>query len=201
MDATKTVSISRGNSKMGGIPSVSLPPVTTCPAGAPCAKLCYAAKLCKFRPSMAAAYARNLEIYKTDFVGYFLQIEAVIKTSRFFRFHVAGDIPEDIYLCEMAAVARRNPHCKILCFTKRYGLVNTWLDQHTKPENLQLIFSEWGDTPVPNPHNLPTAAVIFKGREPAQNWKICGGNCTECASCGIGCWELKPGETIAFYQH
>lgn len=34
-----------------------------------------------------------------------------------------------------------------------------------------------------------------------ENWKICGGNCTECASCGIGCWELKPGETIAFYQH
>ena len=41
------VSISKGNSKMGAIPSVSLPPITTCAAGCTCAKKCYAAKLCR----------------------------------------------------------------------------------------------------------------------------------------------------------
>lgn len=54
---------------------------------------------------------------------------------------------------------------------------------------------------VPNPHNLPTSAVIFKGTEPRDGWKVCGGNCAECACRGCGCWELKKGETIAFYQH
>jgi hypothetical protein len=52
-----------------------------------------------------------------------------------------------------------------------------------------------------NPYNMPVANVIFKGMTPADNWKICGGNCMECASCGIGCWELKYGEHIAFHEH
>ena len=38
--------------------------------------------------------------------------------SRFFRFHVSGDIPNTTYLCRMVEVAKRNRHCEILCFTK-----------------------------------------------------------------------------------
>ena len=38
------VSISKGNNKMGAIPSVSLPPITTCKHCESCAKDCYAAK-------------------------------------------------------------------------------------------------------------------------------------------------------------
>jgi len=34
----KTISISKGNSKMGAIPSVSLPPIVTCKNCATCAK-------------------------------------------------------------------------------------------------------------------------------------------------------------------
>ena len=52
-----------------------------------------------------------------------------------------------------------------------------------------------------NPHGLPVANVIFRGEKPADGWKICGGNCAECACRGGGCWELERGESIAFYEH
>ena len=201
------VSISKGNTKMGAIPSVSLPPIITCPTGCPCAKKCYAAKLCRLRPSVREAYARNLEILKADPATYWLQVKAAASMTRYFRFHVSGDIPSEIYFADMVQIARELPNTQFLAFTKRYDIVNNHLDIMEEigaklPENLHVIFSEWGEGwTVPNPYNLPTAAVIFKGQEPHDDWKVCGGNCTECACRGVGCWELKKGETIAFYEH
>lgn len=196
------VSISKGNSKMGAIPSVSLPPIITCPKGAPCAKKCYASKLCRLYPTVRKAYQNNLDIWNTDHDEYFNQVFDAVRMSRYFRFHVSGDIPTPYYFACMVAVAMDNPHCEILAFTKNYTAVNNYIaDNGTLPKNLHIIFSEWGNMPIPNPYNLPTAAVIFKGEEPNENWKICGGNCAECACRGVGCWELKNGETIAFYEH
>ena len=198
------VSISNGNSKMGKIPSVSLPPITTCPKGAPCAKKCYAKRLYNRYPSVRTAYDNNLEIFEQMPNQYFYQIDNVLKVSRFFRFHVSGDIPTYGYFCQMVKLAWENPHCEILAFTKQYEIVNKYIVEHIPlpfPQNLHIIFSEWGNRKPQNPYNLPTAAVIFKGTEPDENWKICGGNCAECACRGVGCWELKNGETIAFYEH
>ena len=124
--------------------------------------------------------------------------------TRFFRFHVSGDIPTYGYFCQMVKLAWENPHCEILAFTKQYAIVNNYITEHLPlpfPSNLHIIFSEWGNQKPTNPYNLPTAAVIFKGTELNENWKICGGNCAECACRGVGCWELKNGETIAFYEH
>lgn len=196
------ISVSPGNTKMGAIPSVSLPPVVTCPAGCPCAKKCYAAKLCRLRPSVRDAYARNLAAYREDPAGYFDQVKAAAITTRFFRWHVSGDIPNMEYLKSMVQTARDLPGTQFLAFTKQYALVNDFLYCEDLPRNFHLIFSEWGEGwSVPNPHDLPTAAVIFKGEEPRPEWKVCGGNCAACACRGVGCWELKHGETIAFYEH
>jgi hypothetical protein len=102
----------------------------------------------------------------------------------------------------MLQTARELPETNFLCFTKRYSIVNEFIERYGElPENLHLIFSEWEGLELDNPHNVPTAAVIFKGQEPRDNWKVCPGNCSECAARGVGCWELKPGETIAFYEH
>ena len=197
------LSISPGNVKMGAIPSVSLPPVTTCPKGCPCAAKCYALKLCKLRPNVRAAYAGNLSLLQEAPAAYWLQVKAAACVTRYFRYHVSGDILDRDYLDNMAQTARELPHTEFLAFTKNYAVVNDYLAEgHEIPANLHLIFSEWGGGwDVPNPYNLPTAAVIFKGSKPLDNWKICGGNCAECACQGVGCWELKPGETIAFYEH
>ena len=60
------VSISKGNSKMGDIPSVSLPPCTTCNPEAPCFKKCYAVKIQRLYKTVKTAYENNLEILKNS---------------------------------------------------------------------------------------------------------------------------------------
>ena len=205
----KNVAISRGNRKMGAIPSVSLPPVKTCAADCPCAKKCYAVKMCRIYKNVKASYENNLEILESNPAAYWRQVNEAVKTAHYFRFHVSGDIPSAGYFQNMVDTARNNPHCQILAFTKCYEIVNNWLDSNggKLPENLHIIFSLWDsvwNVRVKNPHNLPMSAVIFKNcyQGYADNFdKICGGNCFECACQGIGCWTLQKGETIAFYEH
>ena len=207
LNTVNRLSISAGNTKMGTIPSVSLPPIVTCPAGCPCAKKCYAAKLCRLRPAVRNAYQRNLDILNCDWDDYWRQVRSAIMGSRFFRFHVSGDIPNAAYFKEMVITAKNNPHCQILAFTKQYEVVNNYVDTFGQlPQNLHIIFSVWDlawNTNVKNPHGLPMSAVIFKGAEHTAEYfdKICPGNCFECACRGTGCWTLEPGETIAFYEH
>ena len=195
----KNISISPGNRKMGQIPSISLPPITTCPSGVPCARKCYAARMCRTRKTVREAYERNLEIYNESPAAYFAAVKAAAAVTRYFRWHVSGDILGAEYLQGMIETAKALPGTQFLAFTKNYKVVNAYAGSF--PENLHLILSTWGSWVPDNPHNLPTAAVIFRHNEPQPGWKVCGGNCTECACRGVGCWELKPGETIAFYEH
>jgi hypothetical protein len=196
------ITISKGNRKMGAIPSVSLPPITTCAPGCKCAGKYYAAKLCRIYKNVRESYQRNYDLLNSNASSYFQQVNEYCKMQRFFRWHVSGDIVGGAYLINMVSVAENNPHCEFLAFTKQYQLVNDYLDSFGKfPRNLHIIFSEWPEMEMDNPHNLPVAHVIFKGQEPAQDWKVCGGNCAECACAGIGCWELKAGEHISFYEH
>ena len=195
------VSISKGNSKMGYIHSVSLPPVITCAKGCACAKKCYAAKLCRLRPNVRKAYERNLRILQNNMDDYFHQVAEDAALQKYFRFHVSGDIPDMNYLDRMVKLAEDLPGTTFLAFTKQYNFINNYLQYAEIPGNLKIIFSAWTGMHMDNPHNLPVANVIFKGTEPRDDWKICGGNCAECACRNVGCWELKPGENIAFYEH
>jgi hypothetical protein len=198
------VSISHGNSKMGAIPSVSLPACVTCNPSAPCFKKCYALRLERRYKTVSNAYARNLEILNSDPASYWLQVKAAASMTRFFRYHVSGDIPNATYLDRMVQIAIELPGTTFLAFTKQYNIVNTYIDTFGAdaiPANLKIIFSNWGSWKCDNPYNLPVCEVVLKGSAPAPDWKVCGGNCTECACRGVGCWEVKTGETIAIYEH
>ena len=196
------VSISHGNSKMGAIPSVSLPACVTCNPDAPCFAKCYARRLERRYKTVSNAYARNLEIWANNPGAYWLQVKAAASMTRFFRYHVSGDIPNILYFIDMVLTAKQQPNTTFLPFTKQYQIVNQYLnDGNTIPENLKIIFSNWGTWKCENPHNLPVCEVVLKGSDPAPDWKVCGGNCTECACRGVGCWELKNGDTIAIYEH
>lgn len=196
--------ISPGNSKMGAIPSVSLPAGVTCRKDLPCYTSCYARKLERIRPTVRAAYQSNLELYKRDPDTYWREVEGQIMLSRFFRFHVSGDIPDEIYFAHMLDIARRNPHCQILCFTKQFAYVNRYLQAGVRiPENLHVIFSAWRGLQMENPYNLPEAHVIHRdgSDKPTAGAEICAGNCTECALTDGGCWNLKNGGRVYFHEH
>ena len=171
------VCISKSNIKLGMIPSVSLPPIVTCSPEASkfCGKKCYARKICKLRPTVKESYENNLDILLND----------------------------KEYLERMVDVARKNKHCQILCFTKKYTLVNSYLTKHRLPKNLHLIFSVWKGLECFNPNNLPEAHVFYKdGTTTAKDGaKYCSGNCTECATENKNCWTLKRGEQILFKEH
>ena len=203
MKTNTSISISKGNSKMGSIQSVSLPAVITC-RECGCWKKCYARKLERIRKSVREAYQRNLDVLRNKPDVYWKEVEDAISVSRFFRFHVSGDIPDSEYLERMVGVAERNSHCEILCFTKRYEFVNDFLKSGGEiPKNLHMIFSAWIGLEMVNPFSLPEAHVRFRNGFTTASEKAveCGGNCTECARIDGGCWALGKGEQVIFNEH
>jgi len=198
------VRISGGNIKMGDVVSVSMLPFLTCPAccGETCGEKCYAAKLANLRPAVLKAYALNTAMALLRPGEYWQQVRRAVAGARFFRFHVSGDITSAAYFANMVSTAIDNPHCEILCFTKRYNVVNDWIAANGElPGNLHVLLSGWTNLDPENPHNLPETNVIPKGGAAGDGWKLCGGNCFDCAVAGAGCWRAVKGDVIAFNMH
>lgn len=196
------ISISTGNIKMGYIRSLSVPPVITCDKGLHCYKKCYARRMETRRDATAKAWARNLALYKYYPREYFDALTVATAIDRYFRYNVGGDIVDRRYLVEMDNTAGINADTDYLAFTKKYALVNQYLDTHAKHDNLHLLFSVDFEQPEPyNPHNLPLVHVVKKGEKIPAGWKVCGGNCTSCICAGVGCWQLKAGDHIAIIEH
>ena len=209
-----TVKISTGNSKLGKISSVSLPAGLTCRNDCECHSKCYAKKLERLRPAVRNAYSHNLEILKTSPDTYWREVEAAIMMSRFFRFHVSGDIPDYDYFLKMVDIAKRNSHCQILCFTKKYEIINRYITERCQevfegipsciiPKNLHIIFSVWKNLDCNNIYHLPEAHVRYRDKTTTAKpeAKECGGNCSECALTDDGCWNLSFGEQVIFNEH
>ena len=200
-----SVRISNANSKMGNVASVSTLPFLTCPACCKdtCGAKCYAAKLANLRPAVLKSYAINTALAMYAPGEYWKQVNAAVSAVRYFRFHVSGDIMNTHYFKSMICAARNNPKTEILVFTKRYDIVNAWIDENGSiPENMHVLFSGWSNLKPENPHNLPETNVIPRGvNSYPEDWKLCGGNCFNCACRGVGCWQAKPGDTIAFNEH
>lgn len=197
------VCISKRNSKMGDISSVSLPSGETC-IQCECNNKCYARKIERLRPNVLRSYQRNYHILKTEPEKYWREVEAAIMLSRFFRFHVSGDIPDDTYFINMVEIATRNKHCEILCFTKKYEIVNRAIRSGMIiPKNLHVLMSAWVGLKMDNPYSLPEAHVLYRdGTTTARIDAVeCGGNCTECAVAGVGCWVLEEGQQVVFHEH
>lgn len=199
-----SVSVSPGNRKTGWIPSVSLMPYITCPAACKgtCDGKCYAGKLCAIYKTTLQSYARNVAIWQVKPDLYFNTIKAVAMQNRFFRYHVAGDIPNSVYFAWMVQIAKDVPGCTFLAFTKRYNIVNEWIDANGPlPSNLKILFSGWSNLKPINPHGLPETTVYGKHETPDPAWLLCGGNCSECSCRGCGCWKVESGDVIAFEIH
>ena len=198
------VKFSGGNTKMGNVASVSVLPFITCPArcAGTCGPHCYAAKLANLRKNVMNAYAWNTAIAMILPEEYFKQIDNFCKGTRFFRFHVSGDIMNKAYFESMVQIARNNPKTEILAFTKRFEIVNTWIRENGQlPENMHILFSGWNNLKPVNPYGMPETTVYEKPEKFKEEWLTCGGNCFNCACRGLGCWQAKTGDTIAFKKH
>lgn len=201
------VHISNSISKLGpSIPSVNLPPIITCDQSIGCAKKCYARRGRFAFGSVKNLLQQNYDIWLNDPETYERDIYVAAFTSRFFRFHSSGDIPDASYLEMMTRVAEKCPMTDFLCFTKKFGLVNSYISENgidSIPSNLTIVFSAWGDFIPDNPNNLPVAYIKFKKQETniPESARPCMGYCGECVQSGNSCWDLKPGESVVFNEH
>jgi hypothetical protein len=183
------VSISPGNRKMGNIPSVSLPPIITCPDNAPCAKLCYARKMFEgySRHAVGKTWTNNLLVYKDDPIQYFDEIKWFLQKNppRYFRYHVGGDIPDDKYFTGMVDLAEEFPHTFFLAFTRR--------EYRSPINNLILKQSIWlNEQPKCSFGNT----MVIQKEQPAPNgYRLCPGKCDECHLC----WDSTS--NVAIHLH
>ena len=190
------IHIALGNTKLGRIPNISLPPVKTCRAGILCYKKCCAYRAWRMYPNVRKAWQDNLDVYKSDCYDYFEQIAVFVgKTNaKFFRFHVAGDIPDVRYWRGIQEISAEIPEVNFLVFTKRFDL-----DFSLELPNLSVVLSMWPGLENPTHLELPRAWCQdgTETRIPDDALECYG----ECENCGA-CWGLaKRGIDVVFPIH
>lgn len=206
--------INNNNGKTGrGCLTLSLPAQTTCRCDAPCQKGCYCLKGHQIFTNVISAYYRNWRLWNENHALFEEMVTNLVKYSgiKLFRWHDAGDIPDMEYLKMMTRIAKSLPDVRFLAYTKKYELINTYLDvEKSFPENLTVRFSYWDkDWEVDNRHNLPVAYVDFKdkSKNPELPTKAfhCRGNADPkdlehtCSFCQV-CFN-KNIKAVVFGQH
>ncbi len=191
------IKISEGNSKLS-FPNLSFPPIKTCRDAAPCIKDCYAMKSYRMYDNVRNAWNQNLDSWNDSAGNFFDQLNGYLtqRNPEYFRYFVAGDIPDAGFFNMMLGCAMLNPDTKFLAFTKQYEIVNYLLGLGAVvPKNLTLIFSQWPGLVLDNPHDFPVAYLA--GEDVPLDAFLCVEKCDRCCYC----WRLTSGESVVFGKH
>lgn len=211
--------VNEGNTKTGEkCINYNFPIEYTCKHDCECYKngTCYAESGCYLFANNQANYSENYNFYKANDKETFVNaLQLAINTFKFnlFRYFTCGDIPNVNFIDCMVKLAINNPGIKFWSYTKKYNLVNSWIDNNGQlPENLTIIFSHWLNTdgtyyPMNNKYNLPTSEFIPYGKEGLAKavTHICP--CSDptvkatCATCDHACYNLKCGQSMALLEH
>lgn len=181
------VHISRGNTKLGSIPSVSLPPVISCPPGVPCRKACYARRAyeCYASNTAGLAWRDNWEVWNASPQRYFEEIDSFIRKKKpeRFRWHVSGDIPSKVYFENMISIAQRYEQTIFATYTKNLDILADWsFSKGNLPWNLIVMESIWLDG-TRNFSAHPAFKVVARPELIPEGVLRCFGNCRECWLC------------------
>lgn len=210
------IHLSMGNTKMGPVPSFSLPPIETCNNCMGCSKKgCYA-KMLYARKSVKVAWSDNLSAAKNNPENLATRVNGwlAMYQPKAFRLHVGGDFFNGEYFRLWCSIAKSNPKVKFFAFTKQYDVLRE--NMKSIPKNLSIILSAW----LPSTHNwyppedlmkkFPVAWVakdyrgchtiesvreVIGGRGPLSK---CEGQCAECGKCFAR--KRKDGDVIFWYH-
>jgi hypothetical protein len=200
------VTIQQGNSKMGAVMHINLPPPKTC-AGRLCFKTgCYGMKFYKLRKEVKRSWDGNWAALEQNRGAYFEAVSQAISRHqpRLFRWHSAGDIPDVNYWYRMHRLAVQHPGTKFMAFTKAYDTL-AWArlyGDQTLPGNLTVLLSGWPgmETPQALKQVYPTA-WMNDPKKPDPNIPVDAIPCSgKCETCGV-CWALRPGQSVVFDRH
>lgn len=200
------IKVQKGNTKTGkDCWTISLIPIADCHNCEQCRQDCYDLRNVCFQPAVQNDRAKNSALHKADRSRYWNEILTQIRTHNilFLRLNVGGDLDKEDF-SYIEAIADVCKDTSILFFTKNYKGINEFLSKHTFPKNVHPIMSAWNGMQMDNPHNLPCSHVLWEdGTTTAPDYGAyyCGGNCSDCAHNGEGCWTLKHGEHVIFKAH
>lgn len=201
------VRIMSGNSKMGSVLHINLPPCKSCDTSLPCftvPKACYAINFYRFRQNVRDSWESNWRVLMRDRDRYFGAVEDALlrKRPKMFRWHSAGDIPDSDYLRRMLVIAKHYPWVKFMVFTKKYDIVGLNVRAGNRPKNLAVVLSGWPGVTIPPAirRRFPTAWMRDPKNPDPQipvTAQLCSGKCETCCRC----WNLVAGESVVFKKH
>lgn len=189
---------------------------------------CFSEKICYGCSGNYVRYPVN-QLYLADNLLYFRtygadkMAEKIIKEIKknkikYFRWFTVGDIPTMEFIRMMVIVGRACPGVKFWGYTKKYMLVNHYIEKYMNgnaEEFLRLtglIFSHWRNKngeffKMLNPYNMPTSEFIPYGMEteakkadhicPCSNPDVY----EHCCNCSNPCYELRIGQSMALLEH
>lgn len=191
------IKISQGNSKIGRVPNLSLPPIISCRGDAPCKIECYAQKFYRMYPNVRQAWDSNLTLLTEHPDKFFndLALYLTFNNPDRFRLHVAGDFLDSEHFMRICDVFESYPNTQVLAFTKRYEL-----PFDDAPPNMKVVLSVWPGLDLPEWTNLPWAWITGDVRFPVKQTHIkCCGSCIECS---YSCWSAVSAELpVVFDMH
>lgn len=194
------IKISPGNTKIGKIPNINLPPGRSCRLGVPCLSSgCYALKAYRMYPSTQKAWDQNYYFFINNPDDYFNEIESWLLSKKtqpqYFRWHSSGDIVSQKYLDGMISISNKFNNIKFLAFTKQFDF-----DFSNIPQNLFIIMSMWPNFIYPQQYkDIFTFSWMDDGtdkRIPQESVYQCPGSCPTC----MKCWT-KDFKNIVFKKH
>lgn len=216
--ASDRVNFSDGNSKTGPALTFSLPIPYTCRADCECRTKgrCYGCSGCYNYGSNQVLYTENLNFFNSQPSPVFVaacSLAVAVSGCSIFRWFGVGDLPNRRFLECMVEIANQNPGVKFWAYTKKYNIVNSFLDDGGDiPENLVVIFSHWLNDdgtffPMENPHKQQTSEFIPLGQE--ERAKLVDHICpcsdpnstAHCSNCPNACYNLKRGQSMALLEH
>ena len=203
--ATRKIHISQGNSKMGAIPSFSLPCGITCSleARTTCYLDCYYRKHCEDRFPEVRKNARDNffsclrwpEWVESELNKFFSPRTA----PRLFRIHVGGDFYSVCYLAMWLRIARAHPDTHFLAFTKQFDVLTQALQSGLEiPKNLTIRLSAWPEVEIPPElaERFPIAWMQDGTEDRIPEGTLeCNNDCANCAKC----WQLSG--DVMFNKH
>lgn len=204
------VTLTMGNSKLGRVMNVSLPPPASCDTSMPCfmRNQCYAMKHAyNIYGNVREAWNGNMRVWLDQGPAvYFGAIKEAILRKRpdMFRWHVGGDIPCDqsAYLGGMCSVADAFPGVDFWCFTKRYEAIRSCARMIKGTPNLNVILSAWPGVKLDGRTRRAWPVCYVDDpknpdpRIPGDAFE-CKGGCDACKVCA----PLKPGRSVVIHKH
>ena len=184
--------VSRWNSKMGTVPSFSLPVLKTCPGKTEfCSRLCYGLNGRFAQPQMRKILQSNLVATNQ---AHFVQriVREILKTgTEVFRLHVVGDFYSVEYVERWIEIADRLPGVKFFGSTRSWrvpglrdavtrfrDLPNVYLRASIDPTHLDKPPSSWG-----------VWSIEGEG-DPCPHDFALGEHCLTCKKC----WQTKDSD-------